>query len=327
MNWNLVSKYRSHLMGFSILFIVLFHFCEMIGTHKELVEAWQLHLYQFGRYGYIGVEIFLFVSGIGCFFSYKKNPDILQFYKKRFIKILPTYCMVAIPFWIIFDVFILNKPNSFFIDFLGISFFNDVRVFWYVFLILGLYFIHPLLYNYLYNIKGSVFLKFLFLEVLLLGFIGWLSIAHTHFFDITEVALTRIPIYIFGVYCGHLVYNKESIPMLIVILFILTLFVLPLNAEKTYLMRVFNSLQSIGIIFICTFVFEYILPRFVNSILCFIGKYSFEIYLGHVAIRKIMNQCGIPTYQLNIYFIIVVLTIILTCCVSFISEKIQKRLV
>ena len=77
MNWNLVSKYRSHLMGFSILFIVLFHFCEMIGTHKELVEAWQLHLYQFGRYGYIGVEIFLFVSVIvnSTTLSFKTYPD------------------------------------------------------------------------------------------------------------------------------------------------------------------------------------------------------------------------------------------------------------
>ena len=49
-----------------------------------------------------GVDIFVFASGLGCYYSLKANPDTLAFIKKRFIKILPAYYICVTP-WVIFD--------------------------------------------------------------------------------------------------------------------------------------------------------------------------------------------------------------------------------
>lgn len=49
-----------------------------------------------------GVDIFVFASGLGCYYSLKKNPDTLTFLKKRLIKIVPAYYLCVTP-WVIFD--------------------------------------------------------------------------------------------------------------------------------------------------------------------------------------------------------------------------------
>lgn len=75
------SKYRTQLMGISILLIMMFH----VG---------------FFKCGYIGVEFFLLISAIGLFFSLSKDQRLIPFYKKRLIRILPAYFIVAIPTFI-----------------------------------------------------------------------------------------------------------------------------------------------------------------------------------------------------------------------------------
>src|SRR3712207_9227987 len=58
-----ISKYRGELMGAAMLFIILFH-----------VSLPRYDMF-FGlrRMGNIGVDIFLFLSGIGLWFSWTKN--------------------------------------------------------------------------------------------------------------------------------------------------------------------------------------------------------------------------------------------------------------
>ena len=43
------------------------------------------------QYGYAGVEIFMFVSGFGLYFSLDKNPSLLIFYRRRLLRIFPTF--------------------------------------------------------------------------------------------------------------------------------------------------------------------------------------------------------------------------------------------
>ena len=73
-------KYRKELFGVATLMILLCHsvsivpFPDRIGT--------------FISYGTMGVNVFLFLSGIGLYYSFNKNGDIIAFYKKRFMRVI-----------------------------------------------------------------------------------------------------------------------------------------------------------------------------------------------------------------------------------------------
>lgn len=69
------NKNRSFLMGVSMLAVLLFH----------AYIAWG-GLFIF-KYGFIGVDSFLFLSGYGLCFSYKKN-SIWSFWLRRLKTIL-----------------------------------------------------------------------------------------------------------------------------------------------------------------------------------------------------------------------------------------------
>lgn len=74
-----ILKYRAHLMGFAIIGILICHFKLLTNAH---------HLFSLGS---LGVEIFFFLSGIGLTLSYNKDSNPLHFYKKRILRIVPSY--------------------------------------------------------------------------------------------------------------------------------------------------------------------------------------------------------------------------------------------
>ena len=118
-SWNLVSKYRTELMGCSILGIILFHWYENCMIHGKSIN-FILHLFSLGNRF---VEVFLILSGMGLYYSFKKQENIKTFYLRRITKLLPTYLILGIPYWIYFDCF-LNKMNigQVFIDISFISY-------------------------------------------------------------------------------------------------------------------------------------------------------------------------------------------------------------
>ena len=82
-----ISYFRSELMGFAILWIMAFHFDFMqIPILPNITQ-----------YGYAGVEIFMFVSGFGIFYSLsEKGNNLFNFYKKRIMRIFPAYYLIGI---------------------------------------------------------------------------------------------------------------------------------------------------------------------------------------------------------------------------------------
>ena len=74
MNWFSISKYRSTLMGLAILWVMYFH----INVQTFTDFGWFFH-----RIGFYGVDIFLFLSGIGVYFSLKNDPKFWDFIRRE----------------------------------------------------------------------------------------------------------------------------------------------------------------------------------------------------------------------------------------------------
>mgnify|MGYP003307083029 FL=1 len=74
MSCRTIIKYRSVWMGAAMLWIVFFH------IPMELPTA---GLRLFRQLGYGGVDLCLFASGVGCFYSLSKDPDAGRFLGRR----------------------------------------------------------------------------------------------------------------------------------------------------------------------------------------------------------------------------------------------------
>lgn len=77
---------RNYLMGIAMLLVLLYHFTCWIGFRKLLLPF---------NWGFIGVDIFLFLSAIGLGFSASKHK-YKDFLRRRFIRIMPLYIFAAI---------------------------------------------------------------------------------------------------------------------------------------------------------------------------------------------------------------------------------------
>ena len=86
-------RYRNVWLGCAMIWIVLYHsqFLFSIPLVSRLINI-----------GYGGVDICLFASGAGCYYSLSGNPDIGAFIKRRFKRIAPTYlCFIVL--WMVYQ--------------------------------------------------------------------------------------------------------------------------------------------------------------------------------------------------------------------------------
>ena len=256
------SEYRSVLMGVAIIFIMASH-----------------SLGRFALFGNIGVEWFLISSAIGQFYSLKKNDEIWSFYKRKIIRVLPAYLIVAIPF------FLIRYPFSFKDFFVRLSGLNLVffweRTFWFVSLILICYFLAPFYYQIANRYKTCIVIPFA------LAAITFLLSFHM---PRTQILVTRIPIFLLGMNLGKSVYEGDSISgelnywLCFVVSVLAMLLVILVNyiAVGIELYRLVYFFCGIPSFFFILSIVKKI--RFLNGALSFLGSISYEIYLLHESI-------------------------------------------
>ena len=87
--YKLLSTYRGELMGFAMLWVMLFH------AYPLKVPTLPLKLFK--QVGFGGVDIFIMLSGLGLYTSYlHRGPEPLwPYFKRRFVRILPAYWLVV----------------------------------------------------------------------------------------------------------------------------------------------------------------------------------------------------------------------------------------
>ena len=323
---SLISKYRDELFGLSIIAIIFFHFsCDFLpGVDKGLIDTtgfgWFVRFcYYFKKYiGSIGVELFLFLSGMGLYYSYSRNPDILNFYRKRFTRILIPYTIVGLPFWMIKRMYLGGLGFGRVIkDFFFVTFFTDgVHTLWFIGLICVLYLLYPLFHRLLADSKYS-FIWFILLLVLSYMIPQHLYVAARPFYRNTQIAITRFCIFIIGCYMGKFIKKGSSIPYIgVIVLFAVSFYInfyacvhdFP-SRDNRYTDVIFAlGLLPVGCAFLNLFRESNILMRFLR----FVGSYSLELYLTHVTLRNLMKPLGFHAYDPVQFGIMLLLSMVLS---------------
>jgi len=323
--WNLynISESRGILMGFATLIVAFFH-CYSFHFTKIFKSQVVGQLFDFIRKtGNVGVDIFLFLSAIGLYFSFSKNSNIKSFYKKRLLRILPAVIIVAI----IYYSYLKVKIGVFIQNILLISLFTrGNRDLWYFSLIIILYFLYPFIHKIIdkKDIKGLLgMLLTIFGLTILLYNIDY------SFYQKIEIALTRIPVFLIGVYVGKNVYNKKEIPSYLMIInfivLITSLLLIYKGGYKYYIVvRYLYCLLGISIVFMISFIHTYLKNKIVDKFLTFIGKYSMEVYLifEHLCleVRKVITVNS----NFGFYFIMFIVTLALSFLLSKLCDLIIK---
>jgi peptidoglycan/LPS O-acetylase OafA/YrhL len=287
------------LKGLGILTVVFAHFAYMLVTNADF-------LYPLSIIAGVGVDLFLFMSGYGLSVGMLKKPmPVLEFYKRRLIKIF-------IPFWIaliiIFaaDILFLNIDYSFsYILQSLLGWFPTARgygdvnsPFWYITWMIMFYALYPIFFS----------VKRPWLTALILATIATLIGVYNPF-DLQDNWLHRLHTLAFpmGIVCAWLLRkekdkenklvtfltnfrnNSKGIARYIVIglmLVAVVYFSLRSNAGHwptltALLKQGYFVDQLMCLIIMLAFIVIFSLKKLDNKFLAIFGLYSYEVYLIH----------------------------------------------
>ena len=333
MKLNKITKYRSVWMAFAIIMIILFH-SKMIMPNSVLDFI--------KKTGYGGVDIFIFASGLGCYYSLSKNSDINAFLKKRFSRLMPTF-WCFLPFYFFYKY--LNGGIS-----VGAIIGNLLCIHpftlkndsfnWYIGCIWLFYFLAPYLYFHTKKIKNT-YNAFIYLIFLLLFTIP--------FFECNEfiIMITRLPIFFLGMYCAKQSKKENYTLSKTTIILSIIIMIIGIIILRYIYIHYPEYLWSYGLhwypfIFIvpglclcisllCILIDNKKVGTYIIKVLNIIGENTFELYLTHIFIfsivkDKISNRQLINSNLLWLkYFVIVILASILlkyiTKIILFICKK------
>ncbi len=329
-------------MGVQILAIMLFHFTEDCALRDVHFSGFISKYYKY--IGSSGVDIFLMLSGVGLYYSWKRNPDHRIFYKRRFMRLLIPYVLVAVPALLLQDIVASGKGWVCFLkDVTFVSFFESGRKwFWYILLMGVCYLIYPYLFEIIEQAQDRVTEK---MRILLLCTVCtvvalYLKLYEETLYNNIAIALYRFPAFFVGCLLGRSVYEKREMPAWKPWLWaaLACTALAPLGLVETPVLRVYLlAFFNLSCCFLFLQLMEWMTEREsgiirsaynkLKEILEWFGRYSLELYLVHVTVRRIMKYIGYPTYQYGYEALMLMISILLSILVAKLTGWIQKRLI
>ena len=322
-----ISRYRGELMGAAMLFIMLFH---VSLPRNDL-------FFGLRRMGNIGVDMFLFLSGIGLWFSWMKKSSARHFFTKRYLRIYPAWLIMACLYYI---------PRFHGGDFMAwLDLIGDITInwdfwlhdeltFWYIPAIMMLYCFAP---AYMELIRRHPIYRWLpvvmIMWCILVEYVTPIHQAVGHI----EIFWSRVPIFFIGINMGEMVRKKQRIDgtgiWMVILLFVMTLFAsifleqqrhgqFPLYVERMlYIPLTLTSILLLNRVFRRT-------PRWFNKTFKFVGSLSLECYLIHI--HFVLAYIPQPWSYWPTFIVCLLVTLplafVLSKLVEYISKQIEKAL-
>lgn len=315
--FKLISKYRGAIMGLSALMILFFH--EWVALFEAYPKIYDVERY-FKKVGFVGVDIFLFLSGIGLTFSIAKT-SLGKFYYHRIKRIIIPFVVIAV-----FRLILEKWPiDTFWKNISGFNFYN-VSIYsflWFVPAILTLYLFFPLYYKLFSKSKNKVFFTLCVLMIWLILSIYFREKIRIDLFGFTN----RIPIFVIGILVGWITQNKEIVFNRTIWAFLCIMLLLGIYLSYLTNFRGWSILVPVSN---CCFPnmliaisFSFLLPKFLDlmsnvkiikhpnkaiiKILAFYGMFSLEVYCVQEWLGRLIFPKIIGTYtdiQMNIIMLI-----------------------
>ena len=320
MTWKNVMDFRNEMFGFCAIWIVLFHVLDNIGFPDFRGSYVLEHTIAIGN---SGVDIFLFLSAIGLCHSMEKN-SLNNFYRNRLLRICVPYLLAAIPFFLWYDFIVYSDGFwKYILNLTSINYWIDSSVYpiWYVSFVIILYSIYPVLYNIDRKTKHKATVL---LIVLLVAVEYVLFLMENPFYDNSERALTRIPVFLLGMIMAPSILNGERIPRRYVALAFIVWFLCFLFLTRDGLYRIWRRyiycIMAVCFVVMFAFLGKYCLDNAIGRGLRWLGNISFEIYVVHVFLIRVIRYYVLWDLVLDKFCWYVILPVI-----SVLAAQLLKR--
>lgn len=338
-----LSRHRGALMGIAMIMVVLFH----VGGMRHDDIWWCI-----SRCGNVGVDMFLFLSGIGLWFAWTKKSEegrveseegrgksdesnsgrgfftlpssLFTFYLRRYLRIYPAWLIVACLYYIpryadgrlgLTDTLLSIAVNWGFWE-------HDELTFWFIPAIMMLYTVAP---AYMELIRRRPVWRWLpvaaMLLCILLRYWGPLYHAVGHL----EIFFSRIPIFLLGVNAGLWVKERRTLEpsalWLLLLLFAMSALVC-INFENGLRPRFPLFLERMAYIPLTVSMLLLLsrplaaAPAWVGRLLAFFGGISLEIYLLHYQFILV----HIRQWQLG-YWLTAIVLLVLSAAAAWLLHK------
>ena len=322
-----ISRYRGELMGIAMIFIFLFHFAL---PRSDM-------FFGLRRVGNIGVDMFLFLSGVGLWFSWMKHPSLKLFFKRRYLRVYPAWFIISCLYYI--PHFHGGGVRAW-VDLIGDITINwdfwlhDELKFWYIPAMMMLYLFAP---PYMQLIRRHPVYRWLpVVMILWCILVQYVSPIHNAVGHI-EIFWSRLPIFFIGINMGEAVRRKDKMDgasiWMILIVFAMTLSASIFLEQELhghfpiYVERMLYIPLTITTILLLNRVFRRT-PKWFNTIFKFVGALSLECYLIHIhfVLDYIPKTCGYWTTFLVCVVITMPLAWLLSKIVNYISKFIENNI-
>lgn len=290
MSYQNIIRHRSVWMGIAMIWIVAFHM--PLQAPGELLQFIR-------KIGYGGVDLCLFASGVGCYYSLKKDPDPGRFMGRRLWRLGPVY-LIFLLFWLPWQYSkgLATIPNMLG-NLFGIQYLTDLGngFNWYISAILVFYLLAPFFRSAIdgFALRGRVLLLAVLLAITIPF---WMSGTYI-------ILVTRIPVFYLGMLFAAGACEERKVRVREIIAG-LVLMVLGLVVLEWGYRNIPNKMWAYGVYW---YPFLLIAPvvcvllslamgaleripggKTVIRALSKVGEYSFEIYLIHIPLVEIMNE-------------------------------------
>ena len=292
---ELISKHRSAIMGLMALLIILYH--------ADWNTGFSIYDNTVNQFGSIGVDVFVFLSGLGLAHALAKYESNEKYFSRRFARILPAYYLFEIAnllFALCFAAFGIKsnlfQPISSWIVPIGVWFNYDSHK-WFIAGILGFYVMAAFIYPVMRKSRYLYLTAFLMLLVSA-GFIPYIADMNN-----MPLAVERISALLIGLAVGTASVRKEQKYMKsawgLISLAALCLigvsmypgeYLSKLTDESNIYVRqsLIAPFLSVALAFIFE-LFELVHLRFIEKSMAWTGKLSLELYLIHTLISGILE--------------------------------------
>lgn len=300
-DFSVLSSQRLIVVGIAALLVVLFHSYKMnlnpIAGESVFLKVICTAFGLIKPAGNVGVELFLLCSGLGLFYSFSKNGNVMSFYKKRAIRILPPLLIVSSVYYAFADI----GAKEYFSSVSLLDFFIKGKTdFWYFALLIILYALYPIIHKFVAKQKDIVVIGVI-LALILINFVLCYALKlplGTRFY-----ALLRVPTFIIGVWLGKKSFEGKqirsfwiSVCMLVAIVcFALvsamhTQRILLNFTNGSYLYYFINIPFSVALMVIISAFSSKVGFRFIKSVIAVFGTLSLELYLLFERVTELLES-------------------------------------
>lgn len=257
--------------------------------------------------GYIGVEVFLFISGFGIAHSLAKN-SLSQYYKNRVIRIMPACILFGLCKIALSRISIMPPVQDFVLDLFSLSH-------WYIYAISVYYLIAPVVYKMIDKLGGWCVLIVIAVVYIIICF--WQYDAEApYLIKYGRWVVKRFPVFVFGLFIALrpfkfgiskviLFGTLAALVNVIVFHYVILANTNPVSMDSCtrlamllpdksvipdngrFILDMLSVLLLVPLFAFITFLMEKV---HISFIIKWIGKYSLEIYLCHQYIFVVLDH-------------------------------------